>query len=135
MTTVGALRDRDGDLNVNGRSLAGGRHPDGPLLERSRERAQGSGWHPLLLEGRAPRHPNAPQLEGTGEISVETADRATGFWTTRSDREPRLNARTSGVYLRADPSDLQVLDGGSEEERAQLHAQRLQEWKSAANAF
>jgi hypothetical protein len=40
-----------------------------------------------------------------------------------------------GVYLRADPSDLQVLDSGSEEERAQLIAQRLQEWNAAANAF
>jgi hypothetical protein len=28
-----------------------------------------------------------------------------------------------------------VLDGGSEEERAQLIAQRLREWKSAANTF
>jgi hypothetical protein len=37
--------------------------------------------------------------------------------------------------MRADPSDLQVLDGGSEDERAELIAQRLEEWKSAANAF
>jgi hypothetical protein len=66
---------------------------------------------------------------------VETAERATGYWTTRSDRDAELNARTAGVYLRADPSDLQVLEGGSEEERAQLIAQRLREWKSAANAF
>jgi hypothetical protein len=43
---------------------------------------------------------NAPQLEGTGEIRVETADRATGYWTTRSDRDAGLNARTAGVYLR-----------------------------------
>jgi hypothetical protein len=28
-----------------------------------------------------------------------------------------------------------VLDGGSAEERIQLIAQRLREWKSAANAF
>jgi hypothetical protein len=28
-----------------------------------------------------------------------------------------------------------VLEGGSPEERAELIAQRLQEWKSAANAF
>ncbi len=70
-----------------------------------------------------------------GEIRVETADRATGYWTTRSDRDPGLNARTAGVYLRADPSDLEVLDGGSEKERAELIAQRLREWKSAANAF
>ncbi|HEX2503133.1 MAG TPA: hypothetical protein VHK00_04260, partial [Miltoncostaeaceae bacterium] len=71
----------------------------------------------------------------TGEITVETADRATGYWTTRSDRDPGLNARTAGVYLRADPSDLQVLEGGSDEERADLIAARLREWKSAANAF
>ena len=115
--------------------LARGRHPVCPLLERGREGAQGSGRHPLLLEGRAPWHPNAPQLEGTGEITVEGADRATGYWTTRSDRDPELNARTAGVYLRADPSDLQVLDGASEEERAELIGQRLREWKAAANAF
>ena len=72
---------------------------------------------------------------GTGEITVETADRATGYWTTRSDRDPELKARTAGVYLRADPSDLAVLERGSEEERAELIAQRLREWKSAANAF
>ena len=52
-----------------------------------------------------------------------------------SDRDPGLNVRTSGVYLRADPSDLEVLGGGSEEERAELIAQRLRTWKSAANAF
>jgi hypothetical protein len=28
-----------------------------------------------------------------------------------------------------------VLDGGSEEERAKLIAERLREWKSAANTF
>src|SRR5262249_10214977 len=86
-------------------------------------------------KGERPRHPNAPQLEGTGEISLETVDRGTGYWTTRSDRDPGLNARTAGVYLRADPSDLQVLDGGGEEERPRLTAQGLREWKPAANAF
>ena len=66
---------------------------------------------------------------------METTDRATGYWTTRSDRDPELNARTAGVYLRAEASDLQVLDGGTEEERAELIAQRLREWRAAANAF
>ena len=42
---------------------------------------------------------------------------------------------TAGIYLRADASDLQVLDGGTEKERAELIAQRLRDWKSAANAF
>jgi hypothetical protein len=50
-----------------------------------------------------------------------------------ADVEPWTTTFNPG--LRADPSDLQVLDGGSEEERAQLIAQRLREWKSAANAF
>jgi hypothetical protein len=66
---------------------------------------------------------------------VESPDLASGYWTTRSDRDSGVSARTSGVYLRADPSDLQVLEGGSEEERAELIGKRLREWKSAANAF
>jgi hypothetical protein len=102
--------------------------------EAAKERREPSSVF-YFWKGERPRHPNAPQLEGTGEIRVETADRATGYWTTRSDRDPELNARTSGIYLRADPSDLLVLDSGSEEERVQLIAQRLKEWKSAANAF
>jgi len=74
-------------------------------------------------------------IEGTGEITLETADRATGYWTTRSDRDAGLNARTAGIYLRGDASDIQVLEGGAEDERAELIAQRLREWESAANAF
>jgi len=92
---------------------------------------------PLIRNGRVgitAISPIAP-IEGTGEIRVETADRATGYWTTRSDRDPGMNARIAGVYIRANPSDLQVLDGGSEEEGAELIAQRLREWKSASNAF
>jgi len=128
-------RDRDGGLAVNGRAW----QEDGTLSARywseaAKERRDPAGIL-YFWKGERPRHPNAPQLEGTGEIRVETADRATGYWTTRSDRDPGLNARTAGVYLRADPSDLDVLDGGNEEQRAQLIAQRLREWKSAANAF
>ena len=128
-------RDRDGGLNVNGRAW----QEDGALSARYWSEAAKERTDPASIfyywKGERPRHPNAPQLEGTGEIRVESADRATGYWTTRSDRDPALNVRTSGVYLRADPSDLEVLDGGSEEERAELIAQRLRDWKSAANAF
>jgi hypothetical protein len=128
-------RDRDGGLNVAGR----GWQEDGTLSSRywseaAKERTDPAGVF-YFWNGERPRHPNAPQLEGTGEIRLESADRATGYWTTRSDRDPGLNARTAGVYLRADPSDLEVLDGGSEEERSELIEQRLREWKSAANAF
>jgi hypothetical protein len=129
------LRDRDGVLTVNGRAW----QEDGTLSARYRSEAAKERKDPAGVfyywKGERPRHPDAPQLEGTGEIRLESTDRASGYWTTRSDRDPALNARTSGVYLRADPSDLQVLDGGSEEERAQLIAERLREWKSAANVF
>lgn len=125
-------RDRDGGMKMTGRAW----QEDGTLSARywseaAKERRNPAGIF-YYWKGERPRDPNAPQLEGTGEIVVETADRGTGYWTTRSERDPGLNARTAGIYLRADPSDLQVLDGGSADERAQLIAQRLQEWKAAA---
>ena len=128
-------RDRDGGLNM----IGWGWQEDGTLSARYWSEAATERRDPAGIlyfwKGERPRHADAPQLEGTGEIRVETADRATGYWTTRSDRDPGLNARTAGVYLRADPSHLQVLDGGSAQERAQLIGQRLEEWRSAANAF
>jgi predicted nucleotide-binding protein with TIR-like domain len=128
-------RDRDGALTVNGR----GWQEDGALSSRywseaAKERRDPAGVL-YFWKGERPMNPNAPQLDGIGEIRLESADRATGYWTTRSDRDAGLNARTAGIYLRADPSDLQVLDGGSEDERAKLIAQRLRDWKSAATAF
>jgi hypothetical protein len=128
-------RDRDGGLNVAGRAW----QEDGTLSARYWSEAAKERRDPSSIiyfwKGERPRHPNAPQLEGTGEIRVETPDRATGYWTTRSDRDPALNARTSGIYLRADPADFALLDSGSDQERTQLIAQRLKEWKSAANAY
>src|SRR3954454_19948009 len=44
--------------------LAGGRHAVGPLLERGREGAHGSGRHLVLLEGRAPSPPERPAARG-----------------------------------------------------------------------
>jgi len=128
-------RDRDGSLAVNGRAW----QEDGTLSARywseaAKERRDPTGIL-YFWKGERPRHPDAPQLEGAGEIRLETAERASGYWTTRSDRDPTVTARTSGIYLRADPSDLQVLDGGSAEKRAELIGQRLSEWKSAANAY
>jgi predicted nucleotide-binding protein with TIR-like domain len=128
-------RDRDGSLNVTGRSW----QEDGTLSARywseaAKERRDPAGIF-CFWKGERPRHLDVPQLYGVAELRVETADRASGYWTTRSERDPGLNSRTAGVFLRADPSDLEVLDSGSEEERAQLIEQRLSEWKSAANAF
>jgi hypothetical protein len=128
-------RERDGGLNVTGRSW----QAEGTLSARywseaAKERKDPAGVF-YFWRGERPRDPNAPQLEGTGEIRLEAADRATGYWITRSDRDASVNARTAGVYLRADPADLELLDSGNEDERAQLIAQRLRDWKSVANSF
>ena len=128
-------RDRDGSLNLLGRSW----REDGTLSARywseaAKERRDPAGIF-YCWRGERPLDPDAPQIEGTAEIKVESTDRATGYWITRSDRDQGLYARTAGVYFRADPGHLQVLESGTEEERAKLIAERLEEWKSAANAF
>jgi hypothetical protein len=83
--------------------------------------------------GERPRDPDAPQLEGTGEITLQSADRAVGYWTTRPQGAGDFHARTSGIYLRADPGDATVLDSNATE-RAALIRGRLEEWKSSANS-
>jgi len=128
-------RDRDGGLTITGRAW----QEDGTLSARywskaAKERTDPAGIF-YFWNGERPRDPNAPQLEGTGEITVESAERASGYWTTRSDRDPALYARTAGIYLRADPEDLHVLEDGSEDERAELIGQRLRQWRSAVNVF
>ena len=57
--------------------VAGGRHPLGALLERGAEGAVRPG-RASSTSGTAsgPRHPDAPRLEGTGEIKLESDDRA-----------------------------------------------------------
>ena len=123
-------RDRDGALEIAGRSW----QEDGSLSARywseaSKERREPSGIF-YYWNGERPRDPNAPKLEGTGEIRVESTDRAAGYLTTRSDAQPRVNARTSGIYLRADPADLAIVDGRDDAQRADLLAKRLSDWKS-----
>ena len=84
--------------------------------------------------GERPLDPNAPQLHGVGEVRLDSSDRASGYFTTRSNTDPHLNARTSGVYWRADPDDLSILDGREDRKRAALIAERLANWKSVRDA-
>jgi hypothetical protein len=127
-------RDRTGGLEVQGRAW----QEDGTLSSRYWSEASKAQSDPTGIfyfwKGERPRHPDAPQLEGTGEIRLESEDRARGYWTTRSERTPELNARTSGVYLRADPADLALLDSGDVQGRAALIASRLQDWEAIANS-
>jgi hypothetical protein len=73
-------------------------------------------------------------LDGTGEIRMESAERASGYFTTRADTHPRVNARTAGVYWRADPEDMSILDGRDDQKRADLIAEQLRLSKSIKNA-
>ena len=133
MSLLRISRDREGALDLGGRSW----QEDGTLSARywseaARERKDPPGIF-YYWKGERPRHPNAPQLDGTGEIRIESADRAAGYFTTRSETHPEVNARTSGVYLRADPADVSILDS-DDRKRAELIAERLRHWKSISSA-
>ena len=81
-------------------------------------------------KGERPLDADCPQLYGTGEVLMESAERASGYWTTRADKHPEVDARTSGVYLRADPGDMSILDGRDDRKRAELIAEQMSHWKS-----
>ena len=122
-------RNRHGALEITGRAW----QDDGKLSARywseaTREKKEPSGvfyYHRL----ERPLDPTAPQLDGTGEILLETADRASGYWTTRSDGLNKTT-RTTGVYLRGEPEDLATLDGTDNKKRVKLIGDQLKRWKS-----
>lgn len=123
-------RDRHGSLEVRGRAW----QEDGKLSARywseaARERKEPSGVF-YYWNGERPLDPNAPRLEGTGEIRLESADRAAGYWTTRSDARQKVNVRTSGIYVRAASADMKTLDGADNAQRAKLIADMLAHWKA-----
>jgi hypothetical protein len=127
-------RDRDGALEVAGR----GWQEDGRLSvrywsEAVKERKEPSGVF-YYWKGERPLDVDCPQLYGTGEIRMESAERASGYWTTRADKHPEVDARTSGDYLRADPGDTSILDGRDDRKRAELIAEQMSHWKSIKSA-
>jgi hypothetical protein len=134
VSLLGVSRDRDRMLEVNGRAW----QEDGTLSSRYWSEAAKELKDPAgvfyVWKGERPRHPNAPAIYGTAEIKLETGERASGYWITRSDADPTLNARTSGVYVRAEAADLAVLDGRDNQARADLIAERIKDWKSLANS-
>ena len=127
-------RGRGGALELTGRSW----QEDGRLSARYWSEAVKERTEPVGLfyywNGERPLDPDAPRLEGTGEVRLESAERAAGYFVTRSDKDPNLNARTSGVYWRAALEDTAVLDGRDERKRAELIAERLKDWSSIKNA-
>jgi hypothetical protein len=122
-------RGRDGALELTGRAW----QEDGTLSARYwsealKEKREPSGVF-YYWKGERPLDSNAPQLHGCGEIRMESADRASGYFTTLSQTQPKVNARTAGVYLRAEPGDMSILDGRDDRQRAKLIAERLKHWK------
>ena len=119
-------RGRNGALEITGRAW----QEDGTLSSRYRSEAareiEGGGIF-YYWKGERPMHADSPQLEGTGEIRLESADRASGYFTTRGED---VDTRTSGVYLRAEPADVGILDGHDDQRRAELIAELLARWKS-----
>jgi hypothetical protein len=120
-------RNRSGALETSGRAW----QEDGTLSARywseaAKEKDDAPGVF-YYWKGERPLHPDAPQLEGTGEVRLESADRASGYFTTRGEG---VNARTAGVYVRAEPADVDILDGPDIRKRAELIAERLADWKS-----
>jgi hypothetical protein len=133
-SAVGLLeisRGRNGVLEVTGRSW----QEDGTLSARYwseavKERADSSSSIVFLWKGERPRQPHTPQLWGTGEILLESADRASAdYFTTRADAE-NVNARTAVVLIRGEPTDTSILDGRDDRRRAKLFAELLRHWNS-----
>jgi hypothetical protein len=127
-------RDRDGALEVAGR----GWQEDGRLSvrywsEAVKERKEPSGVF-YYWKGERPLDVDCLQLYGTAEIRMESAERASGYWTTRADKRPEVDGRTSGDYLRADPGDMSILDGRDDRKRAELIAEQMSHWKSIKSA-
>src|SRR5262249_10812719 len=123
-------RDRAGALEVSGRSW----QADGTLSARYWSESSWQRVDPASVfyfwKGERPRQPNAPQLKGTAEITLESVNRGSGYWTTRSEGDDAFYARSSGIYVRADPGDTAVLDGNDAAAWAALIERRLEDWKS-----
>jgi hypothetical protein len=122
-------RDRKGALDLTGRSW----REDGRLSARYwsealKEREEGIFYY---WKGERPLDSNAPQLDGVGEIRLESPDRASGYFTTRADTD--LNARTAGVYWRASPEHIGILDGSDDQKRSALISEQLTRCKSFRN--
>ena len=135
-TAVGVLkvtRDRRGGLEVMGSGWEeSGRLTARYWSEAAKEKPDSAGLL-YFWKGERPLAADAPRLEGSGEITLETVDRASGYWTTRSDRDPLLNVRTSGIYVRGNADDLSILEGHDDAKRAELIAARMKRWQTMKN--
>ena len=64
----------------------------------------------------------------------ESAECASGYFTTCVDTPPKVHTRRSGVYWRADPEDMIILDAPDDLKRSELIEERLRHWMSIKTA-
>ena len=135
MSLLRISRDRDGALEVAGRSW----QVDGSLSARywseaAKEKKEPSGIF-YYWKGERPRDLDAPQLEGTGEIRLESADRANRVL----DDPGRQDSGTERADLRCVPARRSgrpehVGRAATIGERARLISEQLNRWKSLTTA-
>jgi hypothetical protein len=127
-------RDRNGMLEVSGRSWqADGTCQRDTGAEAAKEKRDPPG---IFYYWNGERPGTRTRLgwteRGRSESNLPIARPVTGQLGRTLD--PKVSARTSGVYLRADPEDLSILDGRDDRKRAELIAERLGRWESIRNA-
>ena len=128
-------KDRVGALEVNGRAW----DADGGLTTRYRSEATKERVDPAgvfyFAKVERPREANAPEFEGFGEITLESVDRANGYYIiTRTNTGEHVHVKTSGIYLRADPDDKAALDSNDAGARAALLQRRIEEWRDLGSS-
>src|SRR5688572_18246410 len=80
-------------------------------------------------EGDWPGHPDAPSFFGKGEIVLEDTQRASGYFTIRSDGDQDPRERKRAAYRRANAAELAVLQSGDVARRSELIRAQLEERK------
>ena len=123
-------RDRGGVLQVSGR----GWDEDGRLTanywsEAVKEKEQPSGIF-YYWRGERPLDPVCPRLEGTAELLVESDDRASLYFITQVESDPRVREKKIGVCWRADPGDVAAVEGRDNQHRIALISRQLSERES-----
>jgi hypothetical protein len=99
-------------------------------------RIEGLWWQYSLTE-RSLREPSAVSLlrisrgrdgalELAGRSWQENGSLSARYWS----EAVKERKESSGVYWRADPEDMSILDGHDDRRRAELIAERLKNWKS-----
>lgn len=76
-------------------------------------------------EGDWPGHVDAPQFFGKGELTLEDGERASGYFTIRSDREDDPRERKRVVYRRAERGDIDAMRGDDAVKRCDVIEQQL----------